>query len=555
MVLGRNGMKKTTKSKAEVLSDFAYNLTADISKKNKQKLPQIYDDQFAEYFLQYCKDVGLENIKTKKQAVEILNKDFVKGVQGTLIPLVKKNRSLNKSYMVFQNVCASCRVQMRQKYGEVNYYEMEKSKNKRAREEYAKFEQWAEQTTSTFEQYKVDTKAALNAKTPNDLINQSMAMPVIWIGVGAIGVGVLYSFWMALNEDDDLIGSLAVLGIGAGAIAIGYFAPEHQISEKEFAQKNQLDQFFQQYGFKDRHEGYDYLNDYISLMPQSEKQALIDAVVANQELTTAQAYGFSSVQQAVDAANASASTKNLTLNDALLIQSNQYSKAQDVISQKYGLTDYQGAINYLNAHKILKGETNSEIPRAVRAGWSVYDYDDPNAKFLAEELSKLDQYQSTAITSIKSQTWPQSVSDYGELNQMMYELKSAEIVKQVCYDRMLSSEDYGYGVDNLANGVYSDLVDKIGVDNANKYSQIPTNSNTLASDVASAKVENSFSIIDAFDSSMLWLAGAGVVAGTTLRSIPGIKTLATNSKKKKLIKKIAQQEEQLEQDSKILNKK
>ena len=154
-------MKKTTKTKAEVLSDFAYNLTAYISKKNKQKLPQIYDDQFAEYFLQYCKDVGLENIKTKKQAVEILNKDFVKGVQGTLIPLVKKNRSLNKSYMVFQNVCASCRVQMRQKYGAVNYYEMEKSKNKRAREEYAKFEQWAEQTTSTFEQYKVNTKAII----------------------------------------------------------------------------------------------------------------------------------------------------------------------------------------------------------------------------------------------------------------------------------------------------------------------------------------------------------------------------------------------------------
>lgn len=550
-------MKKTIKSKEEILSDYVYDTTVGIAKRNKRKLPTIYGEEFAEYFLEYCKENGVKNVKTKKQALEILNKDFIKGVQGSLIPVVKKKRSLNKSYVVFQDVCAFCRLKMKEKYGEFNYYEMEKSKNKKAREEYARFEEWADKTRETFEQHKVDTKAIINGKSPNDLLNQSMIPGFIGIGGGLIAFDALYAFWTWASEEDDYVSVLIILGMGIGLVSLGYFMDpvERQISEKEFAKNNNLDQFFQQFGFKDRHEGYDYLNDYISVMPQAEKQALIDAIIENQKLTTAHTYGFSSIQEAIDAANATAGTKNLTLDEALQIQAVQYSNAQDSIAKKYGISDYKSAVDYLNSHKILKGETEFRSRSGSGAGWSVYDYDDPNAKVLAQELSKLDTYQANAVNSVKSQTWPQEVVDYGDLNQMMYEMKSTDIIKQVCYDHMLSSENYGYGVDNLANGAYSDLVDRIGVDNANKYAEIPVKPNTLGSEADLASGGHSFSISDALDASMLWLAGAGFIASATLRSVPGIKALHTNSKKKKLVKKIAERDEQIAQDEMVQRRK
>ena len=543
-------MKAIKKSKEEVLSDFTYEITADILKKNNQQLPQIYNEQFADYYLQYCKEMGLKNIKTKKQALDVLNKDFIKGVQGSLLPLVKKTRSLNKSYIVFQDVCASCRIQMKEKYGEFNYYEMEKSKNPKAREEYARFEQWVNQSQNVFKQYKVDTKAILdNVNTPNELLSRSIFSAVgslmFLSGVVASGISI-----GALLFDDGgrkaLVGAIAGLAVAVTGDLMRRNAEElnaiYGSEEDKFAYYNQIDEFFKQFGFDDRHDAYNYINDNVSILPQAEKQALIDAIIENQKLTIAQAHGYDSIQSAIDAAQAAATPSTLTLDGALQIQAQEYANTQNIIARKYGFTDYQHAVEYLNGHKTTNQETG------------VVNYDDLISKTMAKEFSNLDNYQSSAINSIKTQTWPQQVTDYGEFNQMMYEMKSSDVFKEIYYDKMLSNENYGYGVDNVANSMYSDLVDKVGVDDANKYAEIPTKQTTLESAVDSINSDQHFAISEMIDPSMLWLCGAGLVSGTAIKSIPGIKAIVTNAKQKKLIKTIGKRNQQIAEDTAIRKK-
>ena len=569
-IQGKKGKKEFNE---EVLSNFVYNATAGIIEKNKQELPKIYDAQFGDYYLQYCKEMGLKNIKTEKEAIDSLNKEFIKCVQGTFIPVVKKTRSLNKSYIVFQDICASCRIQMREKYGEFNYYEMEKSENPKAREEYAKFEQWVTQTQKTFEQYKEEVdkyeksieknKKAIkkkaqslnksnlsdNVNTPDELISRSIfaatGAAMFWAGTVASGISL-----GALIFDEGgkkaLVGAIAGLAVAVIGDFMWKDAEElHAIfgsEEDKFAFYNQIDEFFKQFGFDDRHDAYNYINDKVSILPQSEKEALIDAIIENQKLTIAQTYGYNSVQSAMEAAQEAAKAQTLTLDGALQIQSEEYADVQNIIARRFGFKDYQHAVEYLNAHKVISEETD------------VVNFDDLISKTMSKEFNKLDNYQSNAINSIKAQSWPQEVTDYGEFNQMMYEMKSSDVFKEIYYNKMLSNKNYGYGADNVANAMYSDLVDKVGVDDANKYAEIPTKQTTLESAIDSINSDQNLSISEMIDPSMLWLSGFGLVSGTVIKSIPGIKALATKSKQKKLVKSIVERSEQVKADAETRKK-
>ena len=524
------------RSKEQVLSDFVYGLTKKLSKDKKVELDAIYTSEWGEYFANYLNTFQHKRFEKEispEEAVEKLNESFIKDVQGSYIPLVRRRRDVVDAFEMFQSVCASVRLQIKNKYGVEDFYSLKDSENKKAREECLRFEEFAKSGEKTLTKHQLNEHYyKLSKNNPKAMQNQSFIdWAAVGMAVGSVVIGeVVFILENIEGEQSDRVNRILFFGPMVGAVP-WYFV------FKRMNENDAIDGIFKSYGIYGRDNAYDYLNDYLMVMPMKEKQQLIDAIIENNKLTIAHKYGFSNVEDAFLAAQSASSQKEITLNEALNVENATYQLTRDSIAQRYGFTDYNDAMLYL-ADK--KTRTNQ-----------AHKYTELNANAMSREFEEMDDVHQKALESIKNQTWPQTQTDYGDYNNMMSEFKAVDIIKEAYYDKMLSSDNYAYGTDNAANVMYADFVDHVGVDKANKLAGIPTKQVEASTIGADYQAVSTCDVAGVDASALEALAVGGIALGAAFRLAPGIIHYFRGKKMNEKIAVLEEQEKQEEQDQSL----
>ncbi len=432
------------------MSELTKFLTNFFEKRYKGDLPKVYEPMFENYYRAYLKHLGVKP-KSIKNATDMLNRDYFSSVIGSRLP-IKSDRSIRKAYDVFTDAYAYVELAILRKYKVDSFKDLKKVSA--AKSECDALESWKRNAEGEFRKRAYALHQANQARlSPDAFMSSSIALMLpILVGFGGAIAGAIPS----IAKDD--IESSATPTIIFGAIVGGALGCGLAVLQDKVINPNS---YVVDFGFANKQELYSYMAEYLKVLPQEEKVALINEMVDNYKLTLAHENGFSSVDEAMQVAQQGAKDVEITLQQALTENSTTFDYARQNLANRYGLSSYEDAINYLNIHKILTGKTNG------KAEWSEYSYDIPEAKAMAIEINKLDQFQARQITELKSQTWPQVVTDYGKYQDMMLKIDSLDNFNNNLNAEALSNIEYAFGVDNVANVVYSELADKYGAGRVN----------------------------------------------------------------------------------------
>ena len=195
----------------------------------------------------------------------------------------------------------------------------------------------------------------------------------------------------------------------------------------------------------------------------------------------------------------------------------------------------------MNNHKILVGET--EFRRTgfggAGAGWSVYDYDLPNARIVADKLTLLDIHYDKMVANVKSNGLYQeyTVFDDAEIEQLAMRLNAYDNATTSAYEAIENSKDnVFYSNDELLyyagnealelsqNNGFEEITDKkfsnLAIIFGNKHIQTVENmhngsefvSGNGVESVANNVVNGATSVVDELANSAIDLTACGGVA-------------------------------------------
>ncbi len=386
-------MKKQTKQKRMTPSQFNKIVidVVDRMQKERNESFNFYDDEnLSKYFADYVRLVKKNNLLSTKQCTDILNDDLKRSLTSNI--LKNKDRSINQSYAIFQNVIASAEIAIKEKYGADNFYDLEFSKNKQAQKEFKALNNFAISRENQFEQ--------LSGKSAEDMIkitnvNELAAQSVLCLGVftvffgTSVGIlGTLGGLCDSCHYKSDYAKMLGIVVLSASAV--GSWVDSIHYGNKMNEYYNKLNTMLQEYEFKNVDELRQYATKtvYSYLTPEEVKQLNNELLLQKLDVI-ADKNGFGSAEEMLDNLKNNSSTKTISSSDRLELLASEKNVTNLNFAKENGFTSYNDVLTYLNNHKILVGKT--EKKSFGYAGWSEYNYDNASAKILAQKLSNLDE--------------------------------------------------------------------------------------------------------------------------------------------------------------------
>ncbi len=554
----------------------------------KENAFNFYNGAYEEYFADYVRTLKDKKSITTNHAIKELNVNLVKSSVGNFVKGAGTWYNIENAYNIFKSVVASAEVDIAKKYNATSYYELEKSANDKARQDFAGFEEWKQDKQKEFAQlFELDKRVKdfeqeyANADENKRKLMLSSAAPLfmpialtnvdkvimdkLFFGTVAslligmfIGIGVLY---VESVRDRYYYASATpiIAGAIAGPVLYGIYAYFNIDKMKPNIPNEIWDKIASAYGFGSRDEFLAYMEQNpIAYLNSEEMQTLVQVLGENVKEDYAISQGYESLADAMADIDAHSSLTVSTRDEALAELANERSVANELFAKSNGFTSYSDAIQYLENHKILVG--NTENVGLGGAGWSEYDYDNTNAKIIAIKLSNLDKYYDAQVESIQSQTDFTKLSfDTPELQDLYTRLNAYENVKETMYSDLLNrSDEVLYTNGNL--GLYAgndvlDLYQEHGLgkpfDESDGYLDSLLGSETYTRSTTGARMED---ILDNMDTDMGMFAGGGLVLGAGLTTImKGQKPLRMWLKSKKYansIDRFNKIEKQLEEDNK-----
>lgn len=552
----------------------------------KENAFNFYNGAYEEYFADYVRTLKDKKSITTNHAIKELNLNLLKSCVGNFVKGADTWYNIENAYDIFKNIVASAEVDIAKKYGVASYYELEKSTNDKARQEFAGFEEWKQDKQKEFAQlFELDKRVKdfeqeyANADENKRKLMLSSAAPLfmpialtnvdkvimdkLFFGTVAslligmfIGIGV---FTFNVQRYGYYSSTPVIVGAIAGPLLYGIYAYFNIDKMKLNIPNEILDKVASAYGFGSRDEFLAYMEQNpIAYLNSEEMQTLVQILGENIKEDYAISQGYESLAYAMADIDAHSSLTVITRDEAFTELANERSVANEIFAKNNGFTSYSDAIQYLENHKILVG--NTEHVGLGGAGWSEYDYDNTNAKIIAIKLTNLDKYYDAQVEKLEFKTDFTKLSfDTPELQDLYTRLNAYENVKETIYSDLLNrSDEVLYTNGNL--GLYAgndvlDLYQENGLgkpfDESDGYLDSLLGSETYDRSTTGARVED---ILDNMDTDMGMFAGGGLVLGAGLTTImKGQKPLRMWLKSKKYansIDRFNKIEKQLEEDSK-----
>ncbi len=573
--MARKGNQKGELSKKQMRSittlDAVVNATKRMAKDRNVDI-EFYDQEYKQYFADFVRILRDDKALSDDECLKILNDDFLKNVNGGILPHTKQ-RSLSQAYTIYKNAVAYAETQIKEEYGADNYYDLEKSKDPKAREAFERFEAWQKRKDDEFEQLADITEQMLEVQhsaNPLKTLSQTgIVIGPLLIGLGVAGattVGGMYAsnylaekFAPDYDTENETVVAGTVLSLIGGAIlcAVVYCS----IVPSSSALQLDLNDFAKAYGFSNGTELINAVNNSLFqyLTPEEAKtiyasmQDVINEGVATQ-------YNLDSYEQALQIIENAKSTELVSKSEALQDIANERALALDTVARQNGFNNYEELVQYLQQHKV---EVADRLRQPIDNA-----YDSQTPKALSSIVENVQDYYNAKVTEINSINWPRTmeVIDDETVKNMAMQFSANEAVLNSAYENLMIDDAnvfYSPDITTQMMGVDTlEVVGKHGVDTItdtkhsggfwpeSKASAMDAVDTDLDVDVdgVSDAIGDAVQTIDI--SALDAVAGVGVGAGLTvaLKNSKLIKDSAKMHHSSKLLKKLREIEEQSNKD-------
>ncbi|MGN1227619.1 MAG: hypothetical protein ACI4TX_03155, partial [Christensenellales bacterium] len=364
-------------------------------------------------------------------------------------------------------------IELAREYGESNYYEMEKSQNQQAVKAFEEFESWQKDKDKFFKDALQLDNDFMQIRTSNNPMNELSKDGLVAIGLSISMASVISliggkQLWKIRKRDanklaymernylnykeneikrakkafirDDVLNCIMVgLPIGLGLLFDNLYAKDTEYMDA-------IEKIAKNYGFDDVSTMFNALRGsvYAYLTPE-EANALSEVVSMQAKEVYAKNMGYENLADAMADIDAHSSSKVLSSSEILKDISNERVVANEFFAKDSGFTSYSELLTYLNNHKILTGETEFRHIGfgGAGAGWSVYDYDLPNARIVADKLTLLDMHYDEMVANVKSNGLYQeyTVYDDAEIKQLAMQLNAYDNATTSIYEAIENSKD------------------------------------------------------------------------------------------------------------------
>ena len=573
--MARKGKQKGELSKKQMRSittlDAVVNATKRMARARNVDI-DFYGQEYKQYFADFVRILRDDKTLSDDECLKILNDDFLKNVNGGILPHTKQ-RSLSQAYTIYKNAVAYAETQIKKEYGADNYYDLGRSKDPKAREAFEKFEAWQKMKDAEFEQIADVTEEMLaiqrSANPLKELSQTGVVLGPLLIGLGVAGAtsvgGLFATSYIAeklLDRDKETQDAAAVAGLalsilgGAGLCVVVYYT----LAPSGSALQLDLKDFAKEYGFSNEAELINAINNsfFQYLTPEEAKTVYASMQDAINEGIATQ-YNLDSYEQALQVIENAKSTELVSKDEILQDIANERALALDTVARQNGFSNYQELLQYLQQHKV---EAIDRLRHPIDA------YDSQTPKALSSLVDNVQEFYNAKVTEINSINWPRTmeVIDDETVKNMAMQFSANEAVLNSAYENLIIDDANVFyspdiatqimGVDTLEvtnkHGVdtIKDTVDPVNIFGDSKDSAMDTADTDLDID-ADGLTDAIGNAVQTMDVSALdAVAGVGVGAGLTvaLKNSKLIKDSAKMHRSSKLLKKLREIDKQSEQD-------